>query len=514
MAIVGDATRSAISIKTVIPNAPREKDGKLSVVAKNISEVFVKTESLKGVQLVFCDTSTPGKKGYDAYNDIKKFLIDDYSIPEAQIAFIHDYKTDVAKQTLFRKLRAGTIRICFGSTMKMGTGTNVQTRIVALHDVDIPWTPKDLEQRLGRGVRQGNLMDHVDIYRYTTKGSFDVFRLETVKRKAKAFAKAMAHPRFAERTFSEDTAIDYDTIIAESTNNPIIREKAQAESKLLKLVRKQDQQWSEFQRRSSNYREAKKSLPEMEERKLRLEMAVNRLLSELKTVEDIQAGSTVSDFDRAFYRMVKYKLVIFGDIPGIQGGDTTYLNFNQANDVLTNLANAPQGRTILGSILGETFCVERGQLQQSLRFISFIDDKGAYVSKSIDPEKMLLNQIIRLINEELPERLQRFRTSLEKMQGTLQLGEPTEPENSYHEIEELKTELKRIEMEISKIKAPEEEKVTPILLVMEAYQAAKDKEAFDPNSISLSDLDSETDLNLEGLIQLNEQPSNTLGTGA
>ena len=136
-------------------------------------DIWKRTAEQKSAQLVFCDLSTPHHDGkFNVYDDIKKKLIEE-GIPESEITFIHDADTDAKKKDLFSKVRSGQVRVLMGSTIKMGAGTNVQERLIALHDLDVPWRPSDLEQRLGRIVRQGNSNPEVEIYRYVTEGTFE-----------------------------------------------------------------------------------------------------------------------------------------------------------------------------------------------------------------------------------------------------------------------------------------------------------------------------------------------------
>lgn len=237
--IVGDGRRAAMDMRLISPSLPEEEDTKLSLAVRNMLEVYHATHDMQGAQLVFCDVSTPGvKKPYDAYTDVKQRLIN-AGIPAHEIAFIHDADKDDEKLALFKRVRSGAVRFMFGSTEKMGTGTNVQDRLAALHDLDAPWRPSDLEQRMGRIVRQGNLLPEVKIFRYTTEDSFDLFMWETNKRKASYIAQIMKDPSSADRTMSEDTEINFAEVVAVTTGNPSIREKVEVDSNVAKLQRQQ-----------------------------------------------------------------------------------------------------------------------------------------------------------------------------------------------------------------------------------------------------------------------------------
>ena len=157
------------------PMLPDDEHSKTAACARNVYNIWEKTADQRGTQIVFCDLSTPHFDGsFNVYDDLRSKLTE-MGIPKEKIAFIHAAPTDVKKKKLFQEVRSGQVRVLIGSTSKMGTGTNVQTRLAALHDIDCPWRPSDLEQRSGRIIRQGNLNDQVDIYRYVTKETFDSY---------------------------------------------------------------------------------------------------------------------------------------------------------------------------------------------------------------------------------------------------------------------------------------------------------------------------------------------------
>lgn len=175
----------------VSPELPESSTGKTAACAENVYEIWERYKEARLAQLVFCDLSTPKPDGvYSAYNDIRAKLIGK-GVPENEIAFIHDFNTESKKAALFGKVRSGQVRVLLGSTQKMGAGTNVQTRLVALHDLDCPWRPSDLQQRLGRIERQGNLNDEVEVFRYVTEGTFDAYLYQLVENKQKFIAQIM-----------------------------------------------------------------------------------------------------------------------------------------------------------------------------------------------------------------------------------------------------------------------------------------------------------------------------------
>lgn len=154
---------------------PDDENSKINVCVKNIFSIWDKTKENRSTQLVFSDMSTlKGDGTFNLYDDIKEKLID-LGVPKEEIAFIHDANNEKQKDELFAKVRKGEVRVLLGSTQKIGAGTNVQTKLIALHDVDVPWRPSDLEQRAGRIVRQGNENKEVQIFRYVTENTFDSY---------------------------------------------------------------------------------------------------------------------------------------------------------------------------------------------------------------------------------------------------------------------------------------------------------------------------------------------------
>mgnify|MGYP000790018980 FL=1 len=173
--ITNDGRKLALDQRIINDMLPDEENGKISECANKVYEIWNKTSDKKSAQLVFCDLSTPNNDGkFNAYDDLKTKLIK-RGIPEEEIKFIHDAKTDTQRQEMFNSVRKGQVRVLIGSTTKMGAGTNCQDKLIALHDVDCPWRPSDLTQRSGRIIRQGNENDNVDIYRYVTEGTFDAY---------------------------------------------------------------------------------------------------------------------------------------------------------------------------------------------------------------------------------------------------------------------------------------------------------------------------------------------------
>ena len=173
--ITSDGRKIGLDQRLINNSLPDFEDSKVNACMKNIYRIWNETSEKKSTQLVFCDFSTPNKDGrFNVYDDIKEKLIKK-GIPEKEIAFIHDCTTEIQKKELFAKVRQGKVRVLFGSTFKLGAGTNLQDKLIAMHDLDCPWRPRDLEQRAGRILRQGNENSEVHIYRYVTESTFDAY---------------------------------------------------------------------------------------------------------------------------------------------------------------------------------------------------------------------------------------------------------------------------------------------------------------------------------------------------
>ena len=233
--ITSDGRKLGLDQRILNPLLPDDEHSKVNQCVANILRIWREGESGKLTQLVFSDLSTPGGEGFTVYEDIRRKLIA-AGVPEEEIAFIHDANTEVKKKELFAKVRAGQVRVLMGSTQKMGAGTNVQDRLAALHDLDCPWRPGDLEQRKGRIVRQGNRNDTVHIYRYVTENTFDAYLWQTIENKQKFISQIMTSKspvRSCEDV--DETALSYAEIKALCAGNPLIKEKMDLDIEVARL---------------------------------------------------------------------------------------------------------------------------------------------------------------------------------------------------------------------------------------------------------------------------------------
>ena len=236
--ITHEARLLGTDARLIDKDAPNNPDGKLNKVAENVWKEYVKgnADGHIGCQLIFSDIGTPGAdKDFTIYDYLKELLIK-YGIPAEEIAFIHDAKTDAQRDALFKEMRTGKKKVLIGSTDKCGTGVNVQTHLVAMHHVDCPWKPSSIEQREGRGIRQGNENDEVAIYRYVTKGTFDAYNWSLVENKQRFISQVMTSKAVSRSSEDIDEAmLSYAEIKAIATGNPLIKEKMEVDNDVQRL---------------------------------------------------------------------------------------------------------------------------------------------------------------------------------------------------------------------------------------------------------------------------------------
>ena len=243
--ITNDGRKIALDQRMIDASTGDYEDSKVEACAENAYAIYEKTRDQKSAQVIFCDLSTPKADGtFNVYDEMKKKLIEK-GVKEEEIEFIHSADTEKKKTELFRKVNTGDVRILIGSTAKMGAGTNIQNKLIALHHLDIGWRPSDLEQREGRIIRQGNENEKVYIYRYVTKNTFDAYMWQLIENKQKFISQIMTSKSPA-RTCNDvdETALSYAEVKALATGNPLIKEKMEIDVDVekLKLLKKSFQQ--------------------------------------------------------------------------------------------------------------------------------------------------------------------------------------------------------------------------------------------------------------------------------
>ena len=234
--ITNDGRKLALDQRLVNPMLPSDPNSKAAKCAENVFEIWRRTADQRSTQMIFCDLSTPKDDGtFSVYDDIHAKLLE-LGVPENEIAFIHNAKSEVQKKDLFGKVRSGQVRILLGSTQRMGAGTNCQQKLIALHHLECPWRPSDLQQREGRIIRQGNENPEVDIYSYVTEGTFDAYLYQLVESKQKFISQIMTSKspvRSAEDV--DEQALSYAEIKALARGNPMIKEKMDLDIEVSKL---------------------------------------------------------------------------------------------------------------------------------------------------------------------------------------------------------------------------------------------------------------------------------------
>ncbi len=237
--ITSEGRLAALDVRLIFGSGPDAPDSKVNLAIEKIHRIWVDSAPQRSTQLVFCDLSTPkkGQQEFSVYDDVRAKLVA-RGIPAKEIAFIQEHDTDAAKDTLFKAVREGDVRILLGSTLKMGEGTNVQHRLLALHHLDAPWRPSDIEQREGRIRRQGNTNESVSIFRYVTEGSFDAYMWQTLETKARFISQVMTGDATMRKAEDVDAAtLSYAEVKAIASGNPMVIEKAQVDAEVIRLNR-------------------------------------------------------------------------------------------------------------------------------------------------------------------------------------------------------------------------------------------------------------------------------------
>jgi hypothetical protein len=296
LAITTDGRKLALDARMIRPGDDHP-DSKVNALVRNVARIWKKTEPTRGTQMIFCDMGVnPTAWGFSAYDEVIGKLVE-RGIPRGQIADIGDADTDAKKQALFEKVRQGTVRILIGSTSKMGTGTNVQKRLAALHHLDAPWKPAEVEQREGRILRQGNENPEVAIYRYVTEGSFDAFMWQALETKARFIAQVMsgeAAVRKAEDVGGQE--LSYAEVKAIASGNPAVLTLAETDAELqrLAILRKNhaDEQYM-----------ARKSVRDLPDEIRRMEKRADGLEADFATTAANKAGLTVEAIGERMKRM-------------------------------------------------------------------------------------------------------------------------------------------------------------------------------------------------------------------
>ena len=429
--VTGDGRKLALDQRLLDPNAPEPARGKLITCADNVAQIYRDGQEKKLTQLVFCDMSTPSHDGkFNAYEELRRLLIE-RGIPEEQIAFIHDANNEAKKEQLFSSVRSGDIRILMGSTAKMGAGTNVQDRLVALHHLDCPWRPADLEQREGRAIRQGNQNAQVDIYRYVTTSTFDAYLYQMIENKQRFISQVMTSKEPLRAMEDVDEAVlSYAEVKALASGNPLIKDKMETEVQIQRLTTlKQAHERQQYQLETL----VQKQLPrEIEE----TGQAIQRLETDCQTAAESRPakegafapmklqGHTYSDKKEAasaFMTAIQECGVIPGDAKG------THIGSYRGFQLFVTVNDYTKERNL--NIQGE-----------NLYLIELGDDKHGN-----------LQRMDNYLNKKLPESLETARQHQEELKEQMQnaketLGAPFEQEE---ELQQAVDRLKKLDEELN-----------------------------------------------------------------
>ena len=295
--ITNDGRKLALDQRLVNEMLPDFEDSKVNACVSNLFRIWDETREKRSAQLLFCDLSTPKTDGtFSVYNDIRRKLIE-RGVPEDEIKFIHEADTEAKKLELFKKVRKGDVRILMGSTQKMGAGTNCQDKLIAMHDLDAPWRPSDLEQRSGRIIRQGNENPEVDIYRYVTEDTFDAYLFQLIEGKQR-FASQIMSGKSPVRSAEDidETALSYAEIKMLATGDPNIKEKMDLDTQVAKLRLLKSNYLSEkYKLEDKILKYYPKEIARLSEQKSGIEADIDTAGHNPKTVNDEFVGMTVKD---------------------------------------------------------------------------------------------------------------------------------------------------------------------------------------------------------------------------
>jgi len=359
LSITNDGRKIGLDQRLMNNMLPDDPHSKVNLCMENIYRIWEETADKRLTQLCFCDSSTPNKDGrFNVYTDIKNKLIAK-GVPKNEIAFIHDANSETKKEELFAKVRSGKVRVLLGSTQKMGTGTNVQNLLYAIHDLDLPWRPDGLTQRAGRGVRQFNTNPEVNIFRYVTEGTFDAYMLQTLEVKQKFIGQIMTSKSPVRSCDDiDEVALSYAEIKALCTGNPLIREKMDLDVEVARLMLlKSDHKNQSFrlqddilQRFPRNIKYAKESIKEANEDIATLEASTHK--SE-KGISPMKIGNKIytdrGEAGAALIKACKSSISTDGLNVGSYRGFSMFISYDtRSNEFHCNL----QGRLSHNIVLG------------------------------------------------------------------------------------------------------------------------------------------------------------------
>lgn len=415
--ITSDGRKIGLDQRLINPHLPDDPDSKVNACMKQVYGIWNDTKEKKLTQLVFCDFSTPDKDKFNVYDDIKAKLIDK-GVPEKEIAYIHDADTEVKKKELFAKVRKGQVRVLMGSTQKMGAGTNVQDKLIAIHDLDCPWRPADLEQRAGRIVRQGNQNPEVSVYRYVTESTFDAYLYQTIENKQKFISQVMTSKNPVRSCEDVDESVlSYAEVKALCIGDPRIKEKMDLDIQVSKL------RMLEASHRSESYRLEDRVLKHLPHQIARTEERIVGLEKDLKQY--------VTRRDEKFVMTVSGK--IYGEKEKTEAGEEILLHCKTVQGV--------KSVESIGKYMD--FDIKLAFNHTKSTFELSLQNDG--LAHRVELGESASGNITRINNtlEGIPERLELDRRSLEEYRKQVEDAKE-ELKRPFSQEEELKTKTARL----------------------------------------------------------------------
>lgn len=421
--VTTDGIKIGLDQRLINPLLPDEPNTKINMCVNNVTDIWKKTADERLTQVIFCDYSTPKKDAFNLYDDIKSKLIAN-GIPENEIAFIHDYEKPQDKERLFDKVRNGEIRIVLGSTQKMGAGTNIQNKLYAMHHLDAPWKPRDMEQRLGRMKRQGNMNDKVHEYIYVTKDTFDAYRFQTLETKQGFISQIMTSKnpvRVCEDVSQSE--MEFAEVKALCAGNPLIREKMKIDIEVHKL------QTLKSAYLNQRYKLEDNVLKHIPESIAKAKENLNAVLADSKITEQ---NPLKRDGEGN---------VIFS---GMTINDHVYADKKEAGTALIEaaakaLTGNPNARTEIGQYRGFSMEIFFDALSNDIKMD--IKGKGGYRITLSSSDTGNLTRIDNAINH-IPEKIDEYKSEIEALNTQLE-NSKAELAKPFLKEQELKTKLTR-----------------------------------------------------------------------
>lgn len=421
--VTTDGIKIGLDQRLINPLLPDEPNTKINMCVNNVTDIWKKTAGERLTHVIFCDYSTPKKDAFNLYDDVKSKLIAN-GIPENEIAFIHDYEKPQDKERLFDKVRNGEIRIVLGSTQKMGAGTNIQNKLYAMHHLDAPWKPRDMEQRLGRMKRQGNMNDKVHEYIYVTKDTFDAYRFQTLETKQGFISQIMTSKnpvRVCEDVSQSE--MEFAEVKALCAGNPLIREKMEIDIEVHKL------QTLKSAYLNQRYKLEDNVLKHIPESIAKAKENLNAVLADSKiTVQN------------PLKRDGEGNVIFFG----MTINDHVYADKKEAGTALIEaaakaLTGNPNARTEIGQYRGFRLDVFFDALSNDIKMD--IKGNGSYRITLSSSDTGNLTRIDNAINH-IPEKIDEYKSEIEALNTQLE-NSKAELAKPFLKEQELKTKLAR-----------------------------------------------------------------------